>query len=188
MSTPRLHPDAVRFMAYLRQFQTDRGALSNLRGALSDARRQRAWPLLGGFPSAIGNPAFETAAALWAGDPELAASTGCLGDMCRGLAGRYDAKTAKFEHDSFQSRFQRLLTCDHDEIAARVVPVVRAAQAKGIAVNYTRLLSDLLWWNDRTKVEWAKAFWEAPAEDAGIAPELLDQAPVAAAAVTEVQP
>lgn len=179
MSTPRLHPDAVRFMTYLRQFQTDRGALSNLRSALSEARRQRAWPLLGGFPSAIGNPAFETAAALWASAPENATSADVnLGHTLRGLSA---------EHNSFEGRVQRLLTCDHDEIAARVVPVVRAAQAKGIAVNYTRLLSDLLWWNDRVKVEWAKAFWEAPAEDAGIAPELLDQAPVAAA-TAEVQP
>jgi hypothetical protein len=42
MSTPRLDERAVRFMAYLRQYTNDRGALANLRGALSDARRQRA--------------------------------------------------------------------------------------------------------------------------------------------------
>ena len=35
MRPARLHPDAVRFMAYLRQYTNDRGALANLRGALS---------------------------------------------------------------------------------------------------------------------------------------------------------
>jgi CRISPR system Cascade subunit CasB len=167
-------------MAYLRQYTNDRGALANLRGALSDARRQRAWPLLGGFASAIGNPAYETVAALWAGDPEAATEAESnLGDTLRRLGA---------EHNSFEGRLKRLLTCDQDEIAARATPVVRAAQAKGVAVNYTRLLSDLLWWNDRVKVEWAKAFWEAPDEDAGINPAVVDLASAAVAPVTEVQP
>ena len=55
MSTPHLNDRAVAFMAFLQRYAADRGALANLRGALSDARRHRAWPLLGGFPSAIGD-------------------------------------------------------------------------------------------------------------------------------------
>lgn len=179
MRPARLHPDASRFMAYLRQYKDDRGALANLRGALSEARRQRAWPLLGGFPDAIGSPAYETVAALWAADAESATEADSnLGDTLRRLG---------TEHNSFESRFKRLLTCDQDEIAARIAPVVRAAQAKGLAISYARLLSDLLWWNDRVKIEWAKAFWEAPDEATGTDPQRLDQV-AAVAPVVEAHP
>jgi len=168
MSDPRLDERAVRFLAYLQRYRDDRGALAALRGTLSEARRQRAWPLLGGFQGAIGHPVYETVAALWAGDPASPATAGSnLGHTLRLLGS---------EHNTFEGRLKRLLTCDRDEIASRVVPVVRAAHAKGASVNYARLLSDLLWWNERTKVEWAKAFWEVPDEGASIAPELLDEA------------
>ena len=158
-----LHPQVVPFFEYLKRYQLDCGALANLRGALSDARRANAWPLLGGFQGgvAIGKPAFEKVAALWAANNRIDADEGCLADTCRVLAGKYDGKSGKFEHDSYQARLKRILTCDKDEIVVRVVPVVRAAQAKNIAVNYPRLLSDLLVWNDRVQVDWARAFWGA---------------------------
>jgi CRISPR system Cascade subunit CasB len=150
MKTPKIHSQAVAFMQYLQRYKDDRGALANLRGALSDARRPNAWPLLAGFNGAIGNAAFETAAALWAYDPELNTATGNLGKTASTLGG---------ENNSFEGRFKRLLSCDKDEIAERVVPIVRAAQAKGVSVNYTQLLSDLLWWNEQVRIEWAKSFW-----------------------------
>ncbi|MFA4945604.1 MAG: type I-E CRISPR-associated protein Cse2/CasB [Lentisphaeria bacterium] len=154
-------------MAFLQQYRNDRGALANLRGALSESRLPRAWPLLGGFPNAIGDRAYETVAALWAIDPEAdTLAAGNLGDTLRHLVK---------EHNSFELRFKRLLTCDAAEIAERVGPVVRAALAKGQRVNYTRLLSDLLWWKyERVKIEWATAFWGAAEAEASINPELLD--------------
>jgi len=159
MKTPWMHPQAVAFIEYLQRFKNDRGALANLRGALSEARRPNAWPLLGGFPGAIGNRAFETVAGLWVADPELDGGEGNLGAALAKLKG---------EHNSFEGRFKRLLACDENEIAERVVSVVRAAQAKGVRINCAQLLSDLLCWkNGKPKVEWAKAFWgavEAPEE------------------------
>ncbi|OGV64081.1 MAG: type I-E CRISPR-associated protein Cse2/CasB [Lentisphaerae bacterium RIFOXYB12_FULL_65_16] len=159
--------NATRFIAFLQQrYRGDRGALANLRAALSETRRYRAWPLLGGFHGAIGNPAFETVAALWAADADSHASDSAdLGDALRKLSG---------EHNSFDGRFRRLLTCDRDEIAERVAPVVRAAQAKGVPVNYARLLSDLLCWSDDAKLRWAKSFWGAPEDEAALAAGLLD--------------
>src|SRR3972149_4752044 len=128
---------AVSFLAYLqRRCRDDRGALASLRGALSEARRPHAWPLLAGFNHAIGHPAYETVADLGASS-ERQTQTGCLADTCRVLAGTYDGKTGRFAHDSFQSRFKRMLTCDRSEIADHIAPVVRAAQAKDVPVNYT---------------------------------------------------
>jgi len=171
MRTPRLHEKAAPFLAYLQRYKNDRGALANLRGALTDARRPNAWPLLAGFSGAIGNTAYEMGAAFWASDPELNCTTGNLGDTLARLT---------MDNTSFEGRFKRLLTCDHAEIPARVVPVVRAAQAKGVRVNYTQLLSDLLWWNERVRVEWAKAFWGATEPDDATNPDASDKAEVPA--------
>ena len=159
-----LHPQVGPFFDYLKRYASDRGALANLRGALSEARRANAWPLLGGFQhgAAIGKSAFEKVAGLWASDPDTSPTNGNFGATLARL---------KTDHNSFEGRFKRLLTCDKEEIVDRVVPVVRAAQAKGVAVNYPRLLSDLLCWNDKVQVEWARAFWsgatEAPEQEGG---------------------
>ena len=161
MRTLKLHQNAAPFLTYLQRYRHDRGALANLRGALSDARRPNAWPLLAAFKEAIGNSAFETIAALWAFNPELNVPAGNLGDILAKLKG---------ENSSFEGRFKRLLTCDRGELAVRVAPVVRAAQAKGLRVNYTQLLSDLLWWGEEVKVRWAKSFWEVSETDDAIIP------------------
>lgn len=172
MKTGWIDARATSFLSYLERYRNDRGALAGLRGGISESRRPRAWPLLGGFKDAIGNVAFETVAALWAADERGDVRGGCLGSTCRTLAGKYDGKTGKFEHDTFQSRFKRLLSCDPDEIAARIVPIVLAAHAKEVPVDYARLLSDLVHWNDKVQTEWAKAFWGAPEpDDAGIRQE-----------------
>ncbi len=160
---PKIHPQAVAFINSLQRYREDHGALAKLRGAISEARRPGAWPLLG--KSAIGERRFEIVAALWAIAPELNCSAGNLGDTLAILAK---------EHKSFDGRFQRLLTCDYSEIVERIAPVVRAAQAKGGRVNYTQLLSDLLWWGDKVQVAWAKSFWGATEPDDGVAANLMD--------------
>ena len=143
---------ASRFIKYLGQYSNDRGALANLRAALSEARRHRAWPLLGSFPGAIGDEKYELVAALWAADPANAASDRNLGATLHALAA---------EHNSFEARFKRVLTADREEAPRLVAPLVRAALAKEVPVHYARLLSDLICWGDDVKVEWAKAFWGA---------------------------
>lgn len=161
----KTHSQATAFVNYLQRYKEDRCALANLRGALSEARRPNAWPLLGAFKDAIGDRRFEVVAALWAMAPELACSAGNLGDTLAQLKG---------EHNSFEGRFKRLLTCDFNEIPERVVPVVRSAHAKGMHVNYIQLLSDLLWWGDHVQVAWAKSFWGATEPNDGVAANLMD--------------
>ena len=153
MSEPFIDTRAARFLDYLRRnYSHDRGALARLRGGLSAARKPNVWPLLGAFPNAIGNEAFETVAALWADDSDANDGGGNLGASLQMVSA---------DLSSFEGRFKRLLTCDRNEIASRVASLVRAAQAKGARIHYARLLSDLLHWNDRTRIEWAKAYWSA---------------------------
>ena len=64
---------------------------------------------------------------------------------------------------AFDSRFRRLLSCDHrDEICERLRPVVFAAKAKGVPVNYEELFVDLWYWGDKVKTRWAREYWGAP--------------------------
>jgi hypothetical protein len=139
--------------------------MANLRGGLSETRRPTAWPLLAGFPDAIGSPPFETVAGLWADGADLSTDGGNLGDTMAALM-----KT----NNSFEGRFKRFLTCDREEIAAHVAPAVHAAQAKGLRVNYTQLLSDLIYWDDDVKVRWARSFWATSSEGGAIDQELLE--------------
>lgn len=152
------HRGAVTFISYLRQsYGNDRGARAALRGALSESRRHRAWPLLGSFLNEEHNlRTYEIAAALWA-DADREAKGVDLGTAMRKLAG---------DLSSFEGRFKRLLACSRAEVADQSAGIVRALHARGVGLDYTLLLSDFLWWGDRVKVRWAQHFWgvEAGAE------------------------
>ncbi len=153
MSTDSFDPKeaAARLLAYLRRLRNDRGAMADLRCALNSNKLPRAWPLLGRL-GGIGNARIEAVAGFFAYHPDEAHS-GNLGTTCRLLAA---------ENNSFDARFRRLLSCDRDEICERLRPVVLAARAKGIPVNYEELFADLCYWGDNVKTRWAREYWGAP--------------------------
>jgi CRISPR system Cascade subunit CasB len=139
---------AARLMAYLRRLKNDRGAMAALRCALIPGKLSRAWPLLeqvGG----IGNTRIETIAGLFAYHPEETL-TGNLGKTCRRL---------RVTTEWFDARFCRLLVCDRDQICERLRPVILAAKAKGIPINYAELFSDLHCWSSIVKARWARDYW-----------------------------
>ncbi len=141
---------AKRLLDYLRQLKDDRGAMADLRCALSPAKLPRAWPLLARV-GGIGNPRIEAVAGLFAYHPDEA-HTGNLGTTCLRL---------KAQNESFDARFRRLLVCDRDEICERVRPMILAAKAKGIPINYEQLFADLCYWGDTVKARWAREYWGA---------------------------
>jgi CRISPR type I-E-associated protein CasB/Cse2 len=146
---------ASALMSHLRRLQKDRGAMADLRCALNPVRRARAWPLLGQLGRhAIGDPRYETVAGLFAYHPDET-HDGNLGTTCRRLAS---------ENNSFDGRFRRLLSCEREELRERLRPVILAAKAKGIPVNYDRLFIHLVYWGDNVKAQWAREYWGAPAE------------------------
>jgi CRISPR system Cascade subunit CasB len=152
MSTDPIDPKeaAARLLAYLRRLKNDRGAMADLRCALSPTKLPRAWPLLGRV-GGIGNPRIEAVAGLFAYHPDET-DTGNLGTTCRRVAA---------ESNSFDARFQRLLSCDRDEIAERLRAVILAAKPKGIPINYAELYADLCYWGDAVKARWAREYWGA---------------------------
>ncbi len=168
MSDGQTHPQktASGLLAYLRQLRSDRGAMADLRRALNAAQRHRAWPLLARVRG-IDDPRIEAVAGLFAFHPEET-DDGNLGTTCRRLAG---------ENNSFEARFHRLLACDRDEICDRLRPVVLAAKAKGIPVNYEQLFVDLCYWGDRVKARWARQYWGATGVEEQTAAAAVEAAP-----------
>jgi CRISPR system Cascade subunit CasB len=143
---------AAKVLAYLRQLRRDRGAMADLRCALNPVRRARAWPLLARI-GGIDRPIYETVAGLFAYHPDET-QDGNLGTTCRRLAG---------ENNSFDGRFRRLLSCDRDEVCERLRPVILAAKAKGVPINYEELFADLVYWGENVKARWARQYWGASA-------------------------
>ncbi|MDF7807593.1 type I-E CRISPR-associated protein Cse2/CasB [Pontiellaceae bacterium B12219] len=148
---------AEKLMAFLQKNKTDRGVMADLRAGFSEATEYRAWSHLAQFCSLTGfdRIVVQTVAAGFATQPECA-NKGNLGTTMRAIAGGNKDGLA-----SFEGRFRRLLTCSDTEEICRFVPgIIRTAKAKGIAVNYRRLYTDLCYWNGgRTKVQWAEAYW-----------------------------
>lgn len=145
-----------RFLEYLRRLRNDRGAMADLRRAVNPAQAHRAWPLLAPF-GGIGDERMEVVAALFAYHPEETTS-GNLGTTCRRLSGEYS---------TFEGRFRRLLACDREDVCRHIRPVILAAKAKGVPINYEGLFADLHYWGNSVKTRWASEFWGAPSEFAG---------------------
>ena len=143
----------------------NRGALADLRCALVESRKHRAWPLLAPF-GGIGeeHPAqvVQTIAAMFA-HHSLTTGTGNLGDTCRSLMSEDERAEYLQERKigPMTRRFQNLLAASSDEVCGRTARLVLFAKAKVVPVNYGQLQSDLLYWSDSVRVRWAKSFWQA---------------------------
>jgi len=160
---------AHRLVGQLEQWHAEqnRGPLVRLRRALSEATQHDAWPVLGKLfgELAVGHPVFETVAGCFALYPfEEAPPIGNFGETMRRTVPDEKMRDEKEPH----TRFRRLLACDsRDDICQHVRHAVRLAKSlaksKDVPINYRQLFVDLWWWNDRTKIEWAKAYWSVPA-------------------------
>lgn len=152
--------------------EQNRGPLARLRLGLSEGTRHEAWPVLGGLfgELAVGHPVFKTVGGCFALHP--AASTpdvGNFGETMRNAIGKDKMREAKEPH----ARFRRLLACSsRDEICEHIRHAIRLARSREAPVNYRKLFEDLWWWEhprwgDRVKIEWAKAYWQVPADAEG---------------------
>ncbi len=153
-------------MAFLRGVREDRGAMANLRCALVEGKRHRAWPLLARFEGVGSDPralAVQLVAGLYASHPEES-HDGDLGTTCRALL----AEEEQAEMDSggkpgpVSRRVQHLLAAEGDEVFQRVLRMILRAKAANVPVNYVQLLDDLLRWrydSEAVQVRWARSFW-----------------------------
>jgi CRISPR system Cascade subunit CasB len=149
----------------LRKYKENRGMMADLRCVLVDNKKHRAWPALNRLGIEINNDVSAYVAGLFATHPEVT-DVGNFGATCKIIEQRRgdkrgdDAKLTPTER-----RFQQLLTAERGmELYSRVLRMVLMAKAQGVPVNYEKLETDLKFWTDRTKIEWATAFWSQGAE------------------------
>jgi CRISPR system Cascade subunit CasB len=154
---------AAQFVGALRRACEDRGKRAALRRGLSPATVMDAWPVIASLGGDIGQPGesvYVDIAALFASHTEESKARN-FGETCRRIA-QGDGKEIP---DSFERRFRRLLACDDvANVTGQLRSWVRLAASRNVGVNYESLMNDLLWWDrsaDRTRVEWARAFWQS---------------------------
>lgn len=166
---------AADFVGALRRARNDRGKMAALKHGLTDNPRLQvdAWPVIAGLGGDIDEP-FITIAALYASHPEESNARN-FGDTCRRIAQGDGTDVA----ESFERRFRRLLACDSvNDVIGQLRSWVRLAASKRVGVNYASLMNDLLWWNrsaDRTRVEWARSFWQSGEPGSTETPQTANQ-------------
>jgi len=161
---------AERLVTFLERHKDERGMMADLRAGFSEATEYRAWPHIADFCNLENDwsrTIVNTVAAAFAAN-HLNTLNGNMGhtfrQIAKGDARRTDVKKAL---NSYEGRFRRFLTCGDTLEVCRLLPgVIRAAKAKGIAINYRQLYCDLCYWNGgRAKVQWAAAYWHVDGGD-----------------------
>jgi CRISPR type I-E-associated protein CasB/Cse2 len=155
------------FLDYLTTQVKDRGVMADLRHGLSRATEYRAWPHIAPwcreFDDDRERRIWLTTAAGFAIHQRTAVS-GNMGTVLRSLA-TGDGRGEK-GLETFDARFRRLLACSSAfEVCDHVAGVLRAAERKGVPVNFARLFTDLKNWGEKVKVRWATEYWIRPVED-----------------------
>lgn len=165
------------FLERLHKYKDDRGMMASLRCILVKSKRHRAWPALNRLGVAINDDVSSSIAGLFATHPEGDSdSSKNFGVTCKQIerargeeASDTNSKanaSKKMQLTPTERRFQHLLAADKEEVLERVKRLVLMAKSQGVPVNYEQLATDLRFWTDRTKTEWAAAFWTPGTEPA----------------------
>lgn len=147
----------------LRRFKEDRGMMANLRCSLVAGKKQRAWPALNRLGLDLSDKVSAVIAGLYATHPEET-NNGNFGVTCKAIEKKPHDKPGDKKETKLtpiERRFQHLLASEPgDELFGRVIRLVIMAKAQGIPINFEKLRTDLKFWNERTKIEWARSFWD----------------------------
>jgi CRISPR system Cascade subunit CasB len=144
----------------LRKHQEDRGLMAALRCVLVDSKKHRAWPALSRIGVSVGDDVSAFIAGLFATHP-MERAEGNFGTTCRAIEReRGERRGEDNKLTPTERRFQSLLTAERGaELEGRVIRMLLMAKSQGVPVNYEKLATDLRYWGDRTKTEWAAAYW-----------------------------
>jgi len=149
----------------LHKRKDDRGMMANLRCILVGNKKHRAWPALNRLGVKIDDNVSAYVAGLFATHPEITGE-GNFGATCKAIEQRRgNNRSDDNKLTPTERRFQHLLSAEKgDELNGRVMRMVLMAKTQGVPVNYEQLATDLKYWSERTKTEWATAFWAQGAE------------------------
>lgn len=148
-----------RLIERLRKYKYDRGMMANLRCILVDNKKHRAWPALNRLGIVIKDDNAAYTAGFYAIHPEETFS-GNFGTTCKVIENkRGEVHGSDNKLTPTERRFQHLLAAEKSEVYARVLRMVRMAKSHDVSINYEQLETDMHYWGDRIKIEWAAAFW-----------------------------
>lgn len=162
--------EAHKLVTHLLKLKDDRGAMASLRKGLSPTTEHYAWPYVARWCDLRSDKArriTSTVAGCFASHPSEehhSSRRENLGEVIRRLA--LGDQSGDDALRSFEGRFRRLLSCDSSlELCERVPAVARAAAQRSIPIDYARLYTDLWYWSDRTRVDWAASYWGVPSTE-----------------------
>ena len=171
-------PSSIRqFLNLLEGYvkKDDRGALAHLRRGFSEATEYRAWPYIAGWCRNLANDRdrriWLTVSAGFATHLRTVHGSGNMGDVVRRLATGGDTRRPLEALKSFDGRFRRLLTCSSaEELSRHLQGIIRAAERKGIPVDFEQLFWDLIRWENpesKVRIKWAAAYWATETQTEG---------------------
>lgn len=158
----------AKLVKWLKQRIDDRGLMADLRRGFNPDTEHKAWPYVADWCDLTRSRqrhVHMTVMAAFAYHPRHDESAGNLGRTLRKIA---MVEGGKDGLASFETRFRRLLVCDSLEELCRLLgPVIRAAAAKGVTINYVELFKDLTYWSSPVKLRWASGYWSSGKTDQG---------------------
>lgn len=169
------HHKSLAFVDYIiRRCQADNGLRAALKRADNPATEYQSWEVLAGFNVDLEYenqrlPYATIAAAIAAAIARAKIENNGSVRIGQAIARCYEDGNAS---DQAKAKLRRLLACDSVPEACRILrPLFSLIEARSnIALDYARLLDDLLWFGHdasqlRIKARWAQDFYGKPAEE-----------------------
>jgi len=155
------------FIEYLQGIQNrnDRAALADLRRGLGDepgAAQEMAKYIYPFFDKRDDREEFGffLVASLFALHPETAPASKDNPNLGAHL--RLMAKGDEDELKRLERRFTQLLAAERSDLPELLPRAISLLKATGEPVNWRQLLNDVIVWNDYTRKDWARGFWNRP--------------------------
>jgi len=143
----------------------DRGLMATLRCYLVASKKYRAYSALYRLGISIDSEPESLAAALYAMHPMHNGSLKNFGTTALLIERERKKKDNKITENKnltpTERKFQHLLSAEPGkELHERIIRFVMLARAEEIPINYEQLQKGLMFWNKRTRCEWAMEFWK----------------------------
>lgn len=163
MESNNLKKKSDMIIAGLLSLKEDRGAMSALRGGLSETLEHKSWPIINQWCD-ISNDRIrtivQTVSALFATHP-IHAQEGNFGQSLRIFVLSKNPEDIGGAIDSFTRHINRLCACDDSlDLCKRLPFYIRMLKSNAIPVDYAALYTDILFWSKRVKLSWVRGYYQ----------------------------
>jgi CRISPR type I-E-associated protein CasB/Cse2 len=150
---------AKKIVNDLQKLKHDKGAMSNLRKGLSKTLAHKSYRYIARWCN-LENERMriitQFVAAFFAMHPKHIPGTN-FGKSFRIFAGKKDVNKGLENHEKY---LERLLACrDSESLCERLSFVIRMVKGMDIPIDYETLYKDIVFWNERTQLQWANSYY-----------------------------